>query len=155
MKKFLWLAVVFGVMAGCENNSETSEASRKTPLTSPPNLTVTIGKETVRPLKGIRTWSVEKEDGTVVVIEVDSNPPWAISTEQEPVDVEAGASVSLAFNSEPISYQVREWDRDQENTLLSTHNELIVSNYDGETVLDVMARWDEGMVYYTMYLNVQ
>lgn len=157
---------IFGLIAllsllGCmneeepdiDNNEITGEESPKDTLQTPPNLTVSVGEEIIRTVRGTYSWSYNNGDGTSTGIQADSGAPPNLVENQNLVDVTPNKEVRLNFDTEPTDYQVRVWDTD--NNIKGTYDEVVISEYNGKVIYEDLAQWEQGTVSYAFSLNVK
>lgn len=121
-------------------------------ITVPPGLRIQVGDETLEPVLGTYSWSVENEDGTFTGIEADSAAPPALVRTLDPVPVTSDTEVTLDFEVEPDRYTVRIWDED--NTVLSESTDIDLSG-EGEVIYEIWARWPQGTASYAFSLIIE
>lgn len=133
-------------------NKETSDDSSEETILKPPSLTIYVGEETVKPLLGTYSWSIDNEDGTESVIQADSFAPPELVKNNNPMQVTADKNVELEFAKQPDSYAVRIWDND--NNVISTSGKVVLSGK-GKVIYEVLAHWKQGTASYVFSLNIE
>jgi hypothetical protein len=136
-----------------DNNEITGEESPKDTLQTPPNLTISVGEEIVRLVRGTYSWSYNNGDGTSTGINADSGTPPNLVENQKLVDVTPNTEVRLNFETQPTNYQVMIWDTN--NNIKGTYDEVVLSEYNGKVIYEVLAQWEQGTVSYAFSLNVK
>lgn len=153
-------------LTGCLGTSETDEEADNTggngqvrsdddseeSVPVPPSLRIMIGEETLEPVLGTYSWSVENDDGTFNGVEADSAAPPELVRMLDPVPVTSDTEVTLDFEEEPERYTVRIWDVD--NTILSESTDVDLSG-DGEVIYEIWARWPQGSASYAFSLIIE
>ena len=134
------------------SNNEELDGSSGDAIPKPPNLTVYVGEETVRPSLGTYSWSVDNGDGTASGIEADSSAPPELVKDSNPMLVTADTNVELDFEEQPESYTVRIWDED--NNVVNSSDEVDLSGK-GKVVYEVLAHWEQGTASYAFSLDVE
>ena len=146
------------MLLGCSTNVNNSDSVQSDEPTipqidferlTPPDLTIQIGEETIRPTLGTYSWTKVNQDGTSQSVEVDSEAPPGIVKNHEPVLVNKEDQVQLSFETNPKEYEIREWHGD--DTI--TYMELDLSKHEGVMVLEVLAHWEEGTASYAFLLE--
>ncbi len=153
-------------LTGCMGNSDTDQENNSNEETGqistdvspeearpkPPELLIQVGEETLSPVLGTYSWSVENEDRTFDGIEVDSVAPPELVRTTEPIQVTEDTTIMLDFEEEPDSYTVRIWDED--NTILSESSDIDLSG-EGEVIYEILAHWPQGTASYAFSLEIE
>lgn len=171
--KFLSFALIFiclSLITGCSSINDTSEkadhdsevkkvvnneglgSSSKSVIPKPPRLTVYVGEETIRPLLGTYSWSVDNGDGTGRAIEADSFAPPEMVKDNNSIQVTSDTTVELVFDEQPERYTVRIWDAD--NNIVNSSNKVVLSGK-GKIIYEVLAHWEQGTASYAFSLDVE
>ena len=167
MKLSVYTFILIGVLAlaGCSDTDEISEVdndngsdqisndmSPEEARPEPPELRIQVGEETLSPVLGTYSWSVENEDRTFDGIEADSAAPPELVSTRDPIYVTADSTITFDFEEEPNRYTVRIWDED--NTIRSESDEVDLSG-EGTVIYDVVAHWDQGTASYAFSLSIE
>ena len=131
-------------------NVEAAHSSQDTIL-EPPGLTVAIGKEIIKPIRGTYSWSIDNGDGTGEGIEADSEAPPDLVKGKIALQVTADAPVELNFEEPPTNYILRIWDEDY--TILRQTKEVDLSET-GTFIYEVLAHWEQGTASYAFAIEV-
>ncbi|PRY78647.1 hypothetical protein [Alkalibacterium olivapovliticus] len=122
------------------------------PIPLPPELTIQAGDDTIIPVLGSYSWSVENQDGTLNSIEASADGPPELVRMSEPTQVTEDATIEFVFEEEPRTYSVRIWDED--NTVISESNDLVLSGT-GDVIYEVLAFWEQGTASYAFSLTIE
>jgi hypothetical protein len=120
---------------------------------NPPSIQVTAGEERIETLKGSQKWKVEHDNGEISYSEADTAPPSTVPEFKYPQNVSSDAEVTVEFPAPPISYQIFEWD--EEDNVIDRFDDLSLAGQEGLKIYEIRARWDQGIVSYVMYLDVR
>lgn len=143
-----------------ENNSPNEEVSNNDDLDGsseesshePPSLIIHVGEETLNPVLGTYSWSIENDDGTVNGTEADSDAPPELVRTSEPMQVTEDTTIELDFEEQPDSYSIRIWDED--NNIISTSDKVDLSS-EGEVIYEVLTHWEQGTASYAFSLIIE
>ncbi|MCC5894085.1 MAG: hypothetical protein JJU16_01355 [Alkalibacterium sp.] len=133
------------------NNNEEVDQPSKEQLLEPPGLSIQVGDETVNPVPGTYSWSVENEDGTITATEVDIAPPPELVRTIDAMEVTEDTPIELNFEAEPDRYSVRILN--EQNNVTSESDEVDLSG-EGKVIYEVMAHWDQGTATYAFSLII-
>lgn len=130
------------------DNLVTSEEEK------PPVLTISVGEESIITYRGGYSWSyLDPKTGQPMGIEADSLPPSEILKVENAIDVDLNKPIKLNFEKEPIEYQIRVWDN--ENNVIATYKDFDDVKEKGKMIYEILATWKAGRVSYVVALNVQ
>lgn len=133
---------------------ETMEKTEETAnLKSPPKLTVSVDGDTIEGTLGTHSWSYDNSDGTSTGIDALSASPQEIVKNQKPTNVNANSDINLNFEKPPTNYEVRIWGTD--NTIKGVYDKLVVPDYKGIVIYEVLANWEQGTATYVFLFNVE
>lgn len=135
-----------------QENGEGMESSPEEVYLEPPELAIHVGEETINPILGEYSWSIDNEDGTTTTTVVDSaTPPELVST-TEPTKVTSDTLIEFDFEDQPDSYTVRLWNR--HNTIISESSEVDLAGT-GEVICEIVAVWEQGSAGYAFLLTIE
>ncbi|MFA9557730.1 hypothetical protein ACERII_10530 [Evansella sp. AB-rgal1] len=132
--------------------SKENEAT--TQLYAPPELAIIVGDETIHPILGTYSWTVENNDGTSTDNTQDSEPPPVLLKNQEPLIVSSTNELTFVFEKPPSSYEIREWEN-KFNEVLATYNDIDLENVSGVKFFDIIATWEQGTASYAFSLEFE
>ena len=167
MKLSVYTFMLIGVLAlaGCSDIDEISEVdndngsdqtstdvSPEEARPKPPELHIQVGEESLIPILGTYSWSVENEDSTFDGIEVDSVAPPELVSTMDPLQVTADTTITFNFEEEPDRYTVRIWDED---TNVLSESDMVDLSGEGEIIYEVLAHWPQGNASYAFSLDIE
>jgi len=134
-----------------EPNPEDKKIGRN--VQEPPILTIAIGEQTIRTVKGNYSWSYYDEGtGETVATEQDTAPPPDLVDGEATTMVHSDAEVELLFDYPPNEYQVNTWDNDQ---VIDSFDEVKLTEYLGDVIYELQASWEQGTVSYAFVVHIE
>ncbi|MDQ0208854.1 YajG family lipoprotein [Alkalicoccobacillus murimartini] len=144
-RKIAMLVVLSFLLASCSDEMNTDDIK-------PPELSISIGEETIDPVLGAYSWGETNVFGQGVSVSASSDLPVTIADYQEPITVASDSEVSIEFEKQPTHYSVRTWDSEGQ---LDSYDELDLSIHSGLNIYEILASWPEGTGSYSFYLDVE
>lgn len=162
MKRVISLLITLTIVMGCSSmeermvnvNNDKVPVENKNTSKHPPDLSLSIGEETIRTFLGGYSWSYYDEyEGSMAAIETQTDPPPSLEHVDEVTSVDSNSEVVLKFDKAPTDYQVIIWE--SESNVTGTYDELDLSQLKGKFIFRVTANWEEGNASYFLYLDIQ
>lgn len=118
----------------------------------PPELDIHIGEETITPVLGEYSWSMDNEDGTTTTTVVDSAAPPELVSTIKSTQVTRNTPIEFDFEVQPDSYVINIWNIN--NGIISESSEVDLSGT-GEVIYEIVADWDQGSASYSFSLLIE
>ena len=159
---FLSILIIF-VLAGCsqekeatknEKNMSDSVENVKYTEKKPPQLKIGVNEEEVSAALGGYAWSYfDQEENSMVEIEAETIGVSELVGDRKGPIVNAGTSIELKFEEEPISYQVNIWD--STDNIKGSFKDVVLDGQSGKTIYEVVATWERGTGRYFFPLTIE
>lgn len=135
------------LLMGCSDKNDTIE----TATLKPPDLTIHVGDETIKPVLGTYSWSIDNGDGTETGVDSDSDIAPELVKDIDPIHVTEDTNIELEFEKQPDNYTVNIWE---DNDIASTSNDVDLSGH-GEVIYEIVAHWQQGTGHYAFVLYIE
>lgn len=114
-----------------------------------PTLKVTFNSEDISVEKGGYSWEKDGESVTV-----DAESPEQIANKMEGNKIEPESELVLNFSEEPISVNIIDWSELKGNSYSFNNDKIIAPKEEGTYVYEIVSKWSEGQVSFTIKVIV-
>lgn len=159
---FLSMLLIF-ILAGCsqekeatknEKNMSDSVENVKYTEKKPPQLKIGVNEEEFSAALGGYAWSYfDQEENSMVEIEAETIGVSELVGDRKGPIVNAGTSIELKFEEEPISYQVNIWD--STDNIKGSFKDVVLDGQSGKTIYEIVANWEQGTGHYFFPLTIE
>lgn len=147
----VFISLILFLLVGC-GKTPSNEGQH----TKPPELKVLFQNKSIDAVRGTYSWTIDNNDGTKTTTNADSSSPTELVKNSGPLTVSPKSSLTLKFSdAQPTSVNVNIWEDKTTIKQKFINNQLVVPDYKGSIIYEVVATWEKGTASYAFLVDIK
>lgn len=150
MRKTLYLLIFLLIFtfSGCSNNDKENIGANT------PSLNIVCDNQSISVEKGGFKWTTKEWLFNKKSVVADSASPEQIAANMDGNTVLPQAELKLEFSKKPNEVTVIDWSKSKDNAYTLKDNSIIAPKESGIYIYEIIGKWDEGQVSYTIKIII-